>query len=61
MLWKKRWKWLVSTVNLMKKEKVMAKKIRFALDMGNGIEVTDLEGLKTNFNVGKVKEYFEDL
>ena len=35
----------------------MAKKIRFSLEMKNGVEVTDLEGLQENFDLEKVKEY----
>ena len=33
----------------------MAKKIRFSLEMKNGVEVTDLEGLQETFDLEKVK------
>lgn len=38
----------------------MAKKIRFPLDMGNGIEVRTLEELQENFSVEKVLGYYAD-
>lgn len=38
----------------------MAKKIRFPLDMGNGIEVRTLEELQKNFSVEKVLGYYVD-
>ncbi|MCM1234617.1 MAG: hypothetical protein NC489_31330 [Ruminococcus flavefaciens] len=37
----------------------MAKKIRFPLEMDNGIEVRDMEGLKEHFSLTKVLEHFE--
>ena len=38
----------------------MAKKIRFALIMENGVEVRDLEGLRNNFSFPKVIEYINN-
>lgn len=38
----------------------MAKKIRFPLDMGNGIEVRTLEELQENFSIEKVLAYYTD-
>ncbi len=38
----------------------MGKKIRFVLDMGNGMEASDLESLRSCFHLSKVKEYFLD-
>ena len=38
----------------------MAKKVRFSLEMKNGVEVTDLESLKENFDIEKVKQYMID-
>ena len=38
----------------------MAKKIRFPLEMEDGIEVRDLEGLKENFSLERVLFYFAD-
>lgn len=38
----------------------MAKKIRFPLEMDNGIEVRDMEGLREHFSLAKVLEYFEN-
>lgn len=38
----------------------MAKKIRFPLDMGNGVEVRTLEELQDNFSVEKVLGYYVD-
>ncbi|MDD6069717.1 MAG: tetratricopeptide repeat protein [Clostridiales bacterium] len=38
----------------------MAKKIRFPLDMGNGIEVRTLEDLQENFSIEKVLGYYSD-
>lgn len=40
--------------------KGMAKKIRFPLDMGNGVEVRTLEELKANFSIEKVLGYYTD-
>lgn len=36
----------------------MAKKIKFALEMANGVQVRNIEELRDNFNQGKVMEYF---
>lgn len=38
----------------------MEKKIRFPLEMDNGVEVRDMEGLKEHFSLAKVLEYFEN-
>lgn len=38
----------------------MAKKIRFPLEMNDGIEVRDLEGLKEHFSLERVLFYLED-
>lgn len=38
----------------------MAKKIRFPLDMGNGIEVRTLEELQENFSIDRVLGYYAD-
>ncbi len=38
----------------------MAKKIRFPLEMDNGVEVRDMEGLREHFSLAKVLEYFEN-
>ena len=38
----------------------MAKKIRFALEMDNGVEVRSLEELKNNFSLARVVGYLED-
>ena len=38
----------------------MAKKIRFALEMDDGVEVRTLEELKSHFSVAKVIEYLKD-
>ena len=38
----------------------MAKKIRFPLEMENGIEVRDLESLKENFSLPRVTEYLKN-
>lgn len=38
----------------------MAKKLRFPLEMENGIEVRTLEELKDNFSLGKVYSYYND-
>lgn len=38
----------------------MAKKIKFALEMGNGISVRNLDDLKDNFDLAKVIGYFSD-
>ena len=38
----------------------MAKKIRFALEMKDGIEVRDLEGLKENFSLERILFYLAD-
>lgn len=38
----------------------MAKKIRFPLDMGNGVEVRTLEELQENFSLEKVLGYYAD-
>ncbi len=39
---------------------MMAKKIRFPLEMDNGVEVRDMEGLREHFSLTKVLEYFEN-
>ena len=39
---------------------VMAKKIRFALEMDNGVEVRSLEEFKNNFSLARVVGYLED-
>lgn len=38
----------------------MAKKLRFPLEMENGIEVRTLEELKENFSLGKVYSYYNN-
>jgi len=38
----------------------MAKKIRFPLEMENGVEVRSMEELRDNFSLAKVLEYFEN-
>lgn len=38
----------------------MAKKIRFPLEMDNGVEVRGMEGLREHFSLAKVLEYFEN-
>lgn len=38
----------------------MAKKIRFPLDMGNGVEVRTLEELQANFSIEKILGYYAD-
>ncbi len=38
----------------------MAKKIRFPLEMGNGVEVRSLEELRENFRIDKVLEYIRN-
>lgn len=43
-----------------RRKKGMAKKIRFPLDMGNGVEVRTLEELHDNFCVDKVVGYYVD-
>lgn len=40
--------------------KKMAKKIRFPLEMKDGIEVRDLEGLKENFSIERILFYLAD-
>ncbi|MBE6105023.1 hypothetical protein [Anaerovibrio lipolyticus] len=36
----------------------MAKKIKFALEMANGVQVRTIEELRDNFDQGKAMEYF---
>lgn len=38
----------------------MAKKIKFPLEMENGIEVRDLESLKNHFSISRVIDYLKD-
>ena len=38
----------------------MAKKIRFSLEMENGIEVRSMEELRNNFSLGRVLEYVQN-
>lgn len=38
----------------------MAKKIRFPLEMENGIEVRSMEELRNNFSLGRVLEYVQN-
>jgi hypothetical protein len=38
----------------------MAKKIRFPLEMDNGVEVRSMEELRNNFSLGKVLEYVQN-
>ena len=38
----------------------MAKKIRFPLEMENGIEVRSMEELRNNFALGRVLEYVQN-
>lgn len=38
----------------------MAKKVRFPLEMDNGIEVRDIESLRENFSLQRIMGYFEN-
>ena len=38
----------------------MAKKIRFPLEMDNGLEVRSMEELRNNFSLGRVLEYIQN-
>lgn len=38
----------------------MARKIRFALDMGDGFEINDIDALREHFNLEKVLEYLKE-
>lgn len=38
----------------------MAKKVRFPLEMEDGVEVRSMEELRDNFSLSRVLEYFND-
>lgn len=46
--------------NIIWRLKIMAKKIRFPLEMDGGIEVRDVESLKENFSLQRIMGYFEN-